>query len=212
MSLFEINERPLLRPRFNIAPSEEIAVVRPAPDGSRRLEMMRWGLIPYWSREPATAARTINARSETADWKPAFRNAFRFRRCLIPADGFFEWKKQKGGSLPFYYRMRDESIFAFAGLWDLWRNGKGESIRSCTILTTSPNELVAPVHNRMPVILAPDHYRAWLDPQPARPQLKGLLLPFPAAEMIAFPVGRRVNSPRNDDPACLTPDRSAAVD
>lgn len=190
-----------LHPNFNVAPTQEVAAVV-AENGGRRLEMLRWGLVPSWAEDPGIGARMINARSETAPEKPSFRGAFRRRRCLIPADGFYEWKREEGGKQPFYTRMNDGRPFAFAGLWESWNDGE---IRSCTILTTSANDLVGTVHERMPVILPAGDRDAWLDPEAEREELVSLLRPYEGDDLETFPVSRFVNSPRNNDERCVQP-------
>ena len=195
---------PDLPPSYNVAPSQEVAAILAGGGGERRLELLRWGLIPAWADDPAIGSRMINARSETAAEKPSFRRAFKERRCLIPADGFYEWQKTNGGKQPYYLRMRDGRPFAFAGLWESWRgDGEGE-IRSCTILTTDANDLVGEVHHRMPVILPPETYDLWLDPTVREAeQLLSLLIPYPPEDMEAYPVSRRVNNPSNNEPSCV---------
>ena len=204
--LFDLPEEPDLPPRYNIAPTQDVPVVLAAEAGGRTLRMMRWGLIPSWSKDPSAAARMINARSETAAEKPAFRQALRRRRCLIPADGFYEWQARPEGKQPYHIRRKDGGCFAFAGLWDSWRDGQQGPVQSCTILTTAANELLRPIHDRMPVILPVEAYPLWLDAavqEPAR--LSPLLAACPADEMLALPVGRAVNDPRHDSPDCLRP-------
>ena len=210
---FNLPEIPDMAPRYNIAPTQPVAAMRVAPAagsqggaGVRELVLLHWGLIPFWAKEPGIGARMINARSETVAEKPAFRAAFKRRRCLVVADGFYEWRKQKGPSQPFFIHLRDGRPFAFAGLWEHWEGAEGSVVESCTLLTTSPNELISPVHNRMPVILHPADYDLWLDTgiQEAG-RLKPLLVPFPSAEMEAYPVSRWVNKPQNDDPRCIEP-------
>ena len=193
-----------LAPSYNVAPTQEVAAVL-EEEGKRRLEMLRWGLIPSWADDPEIGARMINARSETAAEKPSFRSAFRRRRCLIAADGFYEWKRENGGKQPYYFHMQEGRPFAFAGLWESWRGGR-EEIRSCTILTTEANDLVSEIHHRMPVILAPEDHGLWLDPdvREADPLLP-LLTPYPDDVMEAYPVSRFVNRPANDDPRCVEP-------
>jgi putative SOS response-associated peptidase YedK len=193
-----------LPPNYNVAPTQQVAAVL-EEGGERRLEILRWGLIPSWADDPGIGSRMINARSETAPEKPSFRRAFRERRCLIPADGFYEWQRTNGAKQPYYIRMKEERPFAFAGLWESWRDGSGPEIRSCTILTTKPNALTAEIHDRMPVILPPGSYDAWLDPEAERDELYGLLAPYPEDEMEAYPVSRFVNSPQNNDPRCIEP-------
>lgn len=204
---FNLPDVPDLQPRYNIAPTQPVAAVRVAAESAaRELALLRWGLIPFWANDPGIGARMINARSETAAEKPAFRAAFRRRRCLVLADGFYEWQKENGGKQPFYIRLRDGQPFAFAGLWESWK-GEGETvIESCTLLTTQPNDLIHPLHNRMPVILHPRDYALWLDPEmQAAERLKPLLRPYPFEEMVAYPVSRFVNKPQNDDPRCIEP-------
>lgn len=204
---FNLPDVPDLQPRYNIAPTQPVAAVRVAAESAaRELALLRWGLIPFWAKDPGIGARMINARSETAAEKPAFRAAFRRRRCLVLADGFYEWQKENGGKQPFYIRLRDGQPFAFAGLWESWK-GEGETvIESCTLLTTQPNDLIHPLHNRMPVILHPRDYALWLDPEmQAAERLKPLLRPYPFEEMVAYPVSRFVNKPQNDDPRCIEP-------
>jgi putative SOS response-associated peptidase YedK len=202
---FEITEPlPEVPARYNIAPTQEVAAVL-AEEDERHLEMLRWGLIPSWADDPAIGSRMINARSETAAEKPSFRGAFKKRRCLIVADGFYEWQKVNGGKQPYYIHMEHGSPFAFAGLWEVW-NKHGEEIRSCTILTTDANELVGEIHHRMPVILPSENYEFWLDPdmREAEPLLD-LLRPYPDDVMQAYPVSKRVNKPSNDEPGCIEP-------
>ena len=163
------------------------------------------GLIPPWADDPGIGSRMINARSETAPGKPSFRRAFRERRCLIPADGFYEWQRTNGAKQPYYIHMEDGRPFAFAGLWESWSKGGEGEVRTCTILTTGANALVGEVHDRMPVILAHDAYDVWLDPDSEREELTGLLAPYPEDEMEAYPVSRFVNSPSNNDPRCIEP-------
>jgi putative SOS response-associated peptidase YedK len=193
-----------LAPNYNVAPTQGVAAVL-EEGGQRRLEVLRWGLIPPWADDPGIGSRMINARSETAPGKPSFRRAFRERRCLIPADGFYEWQRTNGAKQPYYIHMEDGRPFAFAGLWESWSKGGEGEVRTCTILTTGANALVGEVHDRMPVILAADAYDVWLDPASERDELTGLLAPYPEDEMEAYPVSRFVNSPQNNDPRCIEP-------
>ena len=188
--------------RYNIAPTQQVPVVR-AVDGARQLAMTKWGLIPSWADDPKIGYSLINARSETAATKPSFRAAIKSRRCLIPADGFFEWKKDGKKKLPIYFRRQDDQPFAFAGLWERWSKG-AEPVESCTILTTSANELVRPFHDRMPVILSPNDYNAWLDPQTTdATNLTYLFVPFPIEELTAYPVNSVVNNARHEGADCI---------
>ncbi len=193
------------QPRHNIAPTQPVAVV--ADSAGRNAEMMRWGLIPFWAKDPEIGSRLINARSETISEKPAFKNAFVKRRCLVLADGFFEWQKgggPNGRSQPYYFKLADGKPFAFAGLWEFWKSPAGEEIRSCTIITCPANELVRPVHERMPVMLAGDELWAWLDGASAR-DLQALLRPYPPEKMVTYPVAPLVNRPEIDSPELVQP-------
>ncbi len=204
----------ILKPRFNIPPSQELLAVRQNPEhGGRELVSLRWGLIPAWARDARIGNRLINARAESLAEKPAFRSAFRTRRCLIPADGFFEWKKRRGKREPYCVRRRDGRPFAFAGLWDQWQSPDGELVESCTIITTDANDLIRPFHDRMPVIVDPRDYDRWLDQGPQDPdKLREILKPYPSERLIAYPVSPLVNDPRHDDPDCLEPREGSADD
>ncbi len=207
--VFGLDEASLpLEPRYNIAPSQMIAVV---PNRDRRaLELHRWGLIPSWAKDPAIGNRMINARAETLDEKPSFRDALRRRRCLIPADGFFEWKRAGPAKTPMWVRLKSGRPMALAGLWDVWKSPEGKVVATATIITTRANELMAGIHDRMPAILRPDQFQAWLAPGPADPRdLKGLLEPIDSAELETYPVSPRVNSPEVDDPDCVKPAAAA---
>lgn len=206
-AVFEFSETRLeWTPRYNIAPTQPAPVVRAVEAGDRRLDLLRWGLIPAWADDPAVGSRLINARSETAADRPAFRAALRRRRCLVPATGFYEWQRAGKRKQPHHICMRDGRVFALGGLWERWEGPEGEQIESYTILTAEANKLVRPLHNRMPVVIAPDQYALWLDPvcQDAA-KLQSLLRPCPPDEMVAYAVGTRVNSPANDDPSCIEP-------
>jgi putative SOS response-associated peptidase YedK len=196
-----------LSPRYNIAPSQPVVAVRTVAAGSgREFALLRWGLIPSWSKDPAIGNRLINARAETAREKPSFRNAFKRHRCLIPTNGFYEWQRLEHGKQPYFVRMRDERIFAFAGLWDRWEGSEEDAIETCTILTTAANAVLAPIHDRMPVILPSTEYDRWLDPSlKDLDSLTPLLVPFPPEEMLAYPVSPRVNAPSTDDEGCIAP-------
>jgi putative SOS response-associated peptidase YedK len=202
----DLPEVPALQPRYNIAPTQPVAAVRAGPGGGRQFVTLRWGLVPPWSTDLAIGNRLINARAETAADKPSFRVAFRQRRCLVPANGFYEWVGRAGKKQPIHFRLREGRPFAFAGLWERWQDPGGEVVESCAILTTEANELVRPVHDRMPVIMDPDAFEPWLDPAVRDPAALGLFLrPYPADAMTASPVGAWVNNPRNEGPACLAP-------
>ena len=192
--------------RYNIAPGQDVALV--TNDGRGEVQYFRWGLVPSWARDPKIGNRMINARAETLAEKPSFRTGIRKRRCLILADGFYEWRRDPGASTktPIYIRLVSGEPFAFAGLWDSWRTPEGDPLRTCTIVTTAPNELLREIHNRMPVILQHDAYGRWLDPTPLRPEdTGGLLVPYPARGMAAHAVSRTVNNPTNDSAECIQP-------
>jgi putative SOS response-associated peptidase YedK len=199
-----------LPPRYNVAPSQPVAVV--ANTNRKLLEYYRWGLIPSWAQDPAIGNRMINARAETVAVKPAFSAAFRRRRCLVLADGFYEWQRAPGRTTkqPHYIRLASGEPFGFAGLWEVWRAPDGSVILSCAIITTQPNDLVAQIHDRMPVILPSDAYECWLDPSVQEPvALQPWLVPYPAEGMVAHPVGTLVNNPRNDLADCIAPATAA---
>ena len=197
----------LKKPRYNIAPSQMVACVRGTPESQRREGVfLRWGLVPSWAKDPAIGQKLINARAETVGEKPSFRRSFRHRRCLVLADGYYEWRKEEKGKQPYYIRMKDERPFAFAGIWEHWDGGDDQTIESCAMLTTEPNELMATIHHRMPVILKPEDYDGWLDVSlQDSPRLLRFLYSYPAGDMVAFPVSLKVNNPKFDDPACLDP-------
>ncbi|MBI4496606.1 MAG: SOS response-associated peptidase [Chloroflexi bacterium] len=189
--------------RYNIAPTQNILTVI-EKDGERRTEAMRWGLVPFWAKDPSVGQRMINARSETLGEKPAFRQAFVRRRCLIPADGFYEWQKEGSKRLPLRFVLKSGEPFAFAGLWETWKRPDGEWLHTCTIITTTPNSVLEPIHDRMPVILRPEDEDLWLDPSVSDPSLlRGLLAPYPPEEIDAYQVSTAVNSPKLDIPACV---------
>jgi putative SOS response-associated peptidase YedK len=198
---FALAEPVELRPRYNVAPSQTVAVVR-LEDDQRRLVQLKWGLIPSWADDPAVGYKMINARAETAASKPSFRSAYKSRRCLIVADGFYEWQKVGAKKQPYYIRMKGQRPFGLAGLWERWKRDEQE-IESYTILTTEANELMAPIHNRMPVIVAPDDYQLWLDTGASLDRLPELLKPYPGDTLEAFQVSTVVNNPRNDVPECV---------
>jgi putative SOS response-associated peptidase YedK len=194
-------------PRYNIAPTQPVPVIRQHPkEPVRDLSLMRWGLIPSWAKEMSGAAIMINATSETASTKPAFRDALNSRRCLIPADGFYEWQRSGKMKQPYCFEVNDGALFAFAGLWDRWKDASGNWINTCSILTTSPNAVTAAIHDRMPVILRKDDYDVWLDPGMTNVAAASeLLKPFDARLMRCYPVSSRINSVANDDGECSVP-------
>src|SRR5215469_1603530 len=196
-------------PRYNIAPAQPVPVVRQHPkEPIRQLSFMKWGLIPYWhsAKDPSIAASTINAKAETAATKPAFRDPLKFRRCLLPADAFYEWKRNGSSKQPFCFEVNQGELFAFAGLWDGWKDANGRWVKTCSILTTAPNSVTSAVHERMPVVLSPDDYDIWLDPCSTDVQIVSeLLKPYDPGSMRLYPVSMRVNSTANDDEECLRP-------
>ena len=192
-----------MRPNYNVAPTQEVLTIIREEDGNHG-GLMRWGLIPSWAKDPAIGNRMINARAETLAEKPSFRTALRKRRCLIPADGFYEWRKEGKRRIPMRIHLKTRESFAFAGLYENWKNPEGEWIQSCTIITTTPNEVMAPIHDRMPVILRRDVEGLWLDPKAEDiAALVGLLHPYPSEEMEAYEVSSLVNSPKNNVPECI---------
>jgi putative SOS response-associated peptidase YedK len=205
--LFDLPNWPETPPRYNIAPGQDVpAVIQNRETGVRECRPFRWGLVRSWAKDPAVGTRLISARSETAATQPAVRKPFRDRRCLILADGFYEWQREGARKQPYYIKRWDGAPFAFAGLWDRWHPPDGPPLDTCTILTTTPNAVVRGIHDRMPVILSRDAYNLWLDPtmRDVDP-IQSLLTPYPAEEMIAFPVSPRVNNPAYDAPECIAP-------
>lgn len=199
----EIGELP---PRYNIAPSQAVAVIRQMPGKSlRQLDLLRWGLVPHWAKDIKISYQMINARAETLSLKPSFRTAFKKRRCLIAADGFYEWFHEGKTKQPYFIQLKNRIGFSFAGLWESWNNPDGGVIESCTIITTSANELVRKIHDRMPVILPPELYAEWLDNMIPAESVQKFLIPFPSVKMEAYRVGPTVNSPKNDSLECLLP-------
>ena len=206
---FAVFDMPPIGPRFNIAPTQAVPVVRMnprEPEPQRELVALRWGLIPSWAKDPAIGNRMINARAETVAEKPAYRAAFRRRRCLVPADGFYEWQRIGGKKQPYFIHMRDDGPFALAGLWESWQGPDHSRIESFTVLTTEPNDVVRPIHNRMPVIMNESDYSLWLDPAVKEPRvLAPLLKPYPADSMESYRVGSEVNDARHEDASCVEP-------
>ncbi|MBM3276197.1 MAG: SOS response-associated peptidase [Candidatus Sericytochromatia bacterium] len=193
------------RARYNVAPSQPVATVRSADGTRRRLDLLRWGLLPRWAKDPKAGPAPINARGDTVAEKPMFKGLLKSRRCIVPADGFFEWKKADGKKLPMYLQMADREPFGIAGLWESWRGGD-QIIESVTLLTTGPNEMVSEIHDRMPAILPPECYAAWIDPAISDPAvLLPLIGPYPAPLMRVTPVSTRVNAATFDDPSCVDP-------
>jgi putative SOS response-associated peptidase YedK len=210
---FGLTEVPALSPRYNIAPSQPVAVVRrPDPGEVPILEFRRWGLIPSWAKDPGIGSRMINARVETAAEKPAFRAAFRRRRCLVPADGFFEWKPHPKRRRPHHVRLATGEPLGLAGLFESWESPEGESVGSCTLLTTAANPVLSALHDRMPIIVDPERYRSWLDPELREPDAILSLTRSSISERLVFhPVSFRVNNPRNDDSVCIEPTEQAEL-
>ena len=195
-----------VQPRYNVAPTQPVAVI--PNDGKNELDFFIWGLVPFWAKDPSIGNRMINARGETVDQKPSFKAAFRYRRCLVLSDGFYEWMKVPGQrtKTPMYIKMVDDQPFAMAGLWETWNAPDGSELSTCTIITTEPNSLLKDIHNRMPVILPEPAYPQWLETEQVEPKkLKSLLTPFPPDLMKAYPVSKTVNNPANDVPACVIP-------
>jgi len=195
------HEKPRL---FRIRPTQRPPVIRRGPEGPEQLPM-RWGLVPAWAKDLSIGQKLINARAETLGEKPSFKQAFARRRCVVPASGFYEWRKEGRGKQPYFIRRRDQGLLGIAGLWESWRQPDGEPLLTFTIVTCEPNELLAPIHDRMPVLLSEDGRRAWLDPDSPLETLGGLLGPSPADELEAYPVGAAISSPSYDGPDCIAP-------
>ena len=204
---FGLTSAPAVKARYNIAPSDAVGVVRIPPRHDQRMwDQLHWGLIPSWAKDKKIGYRMINARAESIAQKPSFRDAFKYQRCLVPADVFYEWMVGPDGKkYPYAVGLKDERPFGFAGLWDRWQDAS-EIIESCTIITTDANELLKPIHERMPVMLPETEYERWLDPTTQNPAaLQPLLKPYDAEAMKAYPVSTRVNDPKNDDQECIAP-------
>ena len=189
--------------RYNIAPTQTVAAVRES-EGKRKLALLKWGLVPSWSKDPTIGVRMINARSETVAEKPSFRSAFMKRRCIVPSTGFYEWQKVDAKKEPYFIGMRGRNVFGIAGLWESWEGPDGY-LETCTLLTTSANELVKSIHERMPVILSHDDYGKWFDLKTTADELHALFRPFSTEMMEMYRVDKHVNSPKNDDPSCIAP-------
>ncbi|MGD8576423.1 MAG: SOS response-associated peptidase [Thiohalophilus sp.] len=193
-----------LAPHYNLAPGLDLAACRLDNEGQRELVALHWGLVPHWSKGPDSRYSMINARADTVEQKPAYREPFRHKRCLIPADGFYEWHRTEQGKQPYYFRLQQETPLAFAGLWDHWQ-GEDRSINSATIIVTEANDLMRPVHDRMPVILPPETWEQWLDPNQSTTDLKTMLQPYTGTDLICYPVSKVVNNARNDRADLLQP-------
>lgn len=203
---FNLAETPIMGPRYNVAPTQEAAVVREGADGGTRLDLLHWGLIPAWAKERTVACKMINARSETLHEKASFRQAYKYRRCVVPVSGFYEWRHDGKAKLPHYIRIRDGLPMLFAGLWESWRSPEGESVESFTILTTTANRLLEFIHERMPVILHPAECGRWLDRRLTDPTgLAGLFQPYPADLLEMWPVSPLVNTPKVDSSELIAP-------
>jgi putative SOS response-associated peptidase YedK len=201
---FRVAEAPEAESSYNVAPTHNILAVRQNDDG-REMTFLKWGLVPSWAKDASIGAKLINARAETVEEKPSFRDAFRRRRCIVPADGFYEWKREGDRKQPFFFRLKDERPFGFAGLWERWEGQDGQVINSCTIMTTEANGVLRPVHDRMPVILHPEDYEMWLEAgERERRLLKELMRPYPDEEMTGHPVSPAVNSTRGRGPELIS--------
>jgi len=198
---------PNLPPSWNVAPTDPLPIVRrDAKAGQRSLDVMRWGLVPYWAKDIKVGFANINAKAEGIENKPAFREAFQRRRCLVPVDNYYEWQKTASGKQPYAIALADRGLMALAGLWETWRSPAGERVSSFAIITTTPNELCARLHNRMPVVLKPETWPVWLGEERAdEPQLRALLAPYPSDEMICWPVSARVGNVKNNDASLIEP-------
>jgi putative SOS response-associated peptidase YedK len=203
--IFKLEAAPAELPaRYNVAPSQAVPIV--TNSGEHKLELVRWGLIPFWARDAKIGNKMINARGETLGEKPSYKDALKRKRCLVLADGFYEWREGPLGKTPIYIHRKDGQPFAFAGLWDEWTRGEHGPVRSCTIITTSANALMKPIHDRMPVILKPEDYETWLDPKPREiPDALALVKPYEGEDFEAYEVSRLVNSPKNEQPECVLP-------
>ena len=203
ITAFGLDECADFPPHWNIPPGTDIPVIRSSPEGKRVLHLLRWGLIPHWARDPAIGSKLNNARAEGVDEKPSFRDAYRCRRCLIPADGFYEWKAEGKLKQPYYISLKSGEPLAMGGLWESWRASDGSIVRTCAIITTGPNAVMEPIHDRMPVIVAPEHWQDWLTAP--GDTVKDLLAPCPADILQAWPVSRRVSKTVDDDTGLIEP-------
>lgn len=191
-------------PRYNIAPSQRLPII--LNEAPQEVQLLRWGLIPSWAKDPKIGYKMINARAETLGQKPAFRQAFQQRRCLVPADGFYEWQKNYSGKHPHHIHLKDRSVMTFAGLWEIWKDAEGRPIRSFTVITTTPNTLMEPIHDRMPAIIPPEERPHWLAPDQDPELLQNMLRPYPTEQMAATPVSSKVGNVRNDNPSLIEPE------
>jgi len=205
--IFGLTEIPVYPSRYNIAPTQKVLAIRTVADNEHReLVSLKWGLIPSWAKDPSIGNRMINARAETVHEKPAFRNAIKHHRCIVPASGFFEWLHEGSTAKPLYVRLKNGSPMCFAGIWEHWKSPEGEIVESCSILTTKSNKLIEPLHERMPVILHQQEFSLWLDREITDPEkLQHLYQPYPADLMEMYPVSSLVNRPRNDIPELIVP-------
>lgn len=201
---FNLAELPTIESRYNIAPSQPMAII--TNDAPQELTLVKWGLVPHWSKDPAIGNKMINARSETAAEKPSFRASFKYRRCLIPATGFYEWQKTDNGKIPQYIYLQDEPVFSFAGLWSVWTDPEGGELWTATILTTDANQKIKPLHHRMPVILPRESRELWLDKEADPAALQSLMKPYADDEIDYYPVSKAVNKPANDNPTLIERD------
>lgn len=200
---FNLASLPELAPRYNIAPTQPVPII--TNDKPDALTIVQWGLIPSWAKDTKMASTLINARAETVAEKPSFRTAFKYRRCLIPATGFYEWQQDKDKQ-PYYIHLKDREVFGFAGLWEVWRNPEGDEVWTCSIITTEPNDLISKYHHRMAVILKQDDYSTWLDKETSSGELQTLLSAYPADNMEIYPISKAVNRPMNDNPTLIEPE------
>lgn len=192
--------------QYNIAPGQLIKSIIQTPNDKRKITSMKWGLIPSWTKDPSKGVKTINARAETVHTKPSFRNAIRYRRCIIPASGFYEWEKVEKRKVPYYIHLKSNEPIGFAGLWDKWKGNNGSVIESCTILTTSSNNLLKPIHDRMPVIIHPNEYELWLDREMNEPdKLKSIFQPYPSEMLTLYRISNLVNKTDYDKDDCIKP-------
>ncbi len=190
--------------RYNIAPTQDILAIRSSPvTGQSEWALLHWGLVPSWSKESKTKHLLINARAEGIETKPSFRGPVRHRRCIVPASGFFEWRRQGAGKQPYFVRPATDEVFALAGIWDRWEGKQGEAIESVAIITTSANDLMQPIHDRMPVVLGEENVAAWIEPQTELDKALAMLKPFPSEMMVVYPVNSAVNNARHDGPECI---------